>query len=151
MNARTSETTPARDEAEIRQLMEDWMSALSAKDLDRLMKHYAPEVRFFDAVPPFQHQGAAAYRGSWEACFPYLPPSIGAEMRGMKITVGGDTAFAHGFTRVTNRETGQAATCGWVRATVCFQRRDGTWKVVHEHVSVPFDPQTGKAALMHEL
>jgi ketosteroid isomerase-like protein len=27
--------------------------------------------------------------------------------------------------------------CRWVRATVCFRRVRGAWKVVHEHSSVP--------------
>jgi ketosteroid isomerase-like protein len=25
----------------------------------------------------------------------------------------------------------------WVRATLCFRKIDGVWKVVHEHTSVP--------------
>lgn len=26
----------------------------------------------------------------------------------------------------------------WVRATTCWRKVDGRWRVVHEHVSVPF-------------
>jgi ketosteroid isomerase-like protein len=35
----------------------------------------------------------------------------------------------------------------WWRSTVCYQRIEGRWMVTHEHNSVPFDPQTGKASL----
>src|SRR5688572_26252494 len=51
---------------EIQSLMDDWRNALVAKDLDRLIQHYDPAVRFFDAVPPYEHQGATAYRRTWE-------------------------------------------------------------------------------------
>jgi ketosteroid isomerase-like protein len=35
----------------------------------------------------------------------------------------------------------------WVRATTCYRKVDGAWKIVHEHQSVPFDPHTGAASL----
>jgi uncharacterized protein (TIGR02246 family) len=142
------EPSPTQDEVEIRQLMSDWRSALCAKDLDGMLRHYSPDVLFFDVVPPYQHKGAAAYRGSWEACFPYLPPSIGSEMQDLNITVNGDMALAHGLHRITDLATGAPATCNWVRATVVYRRTRGQWQVVHEHVSVPFDPMTSKAAFI---
>jgi ketosteroid isomerase-like protein len=42
-------------EAQIRQPIDEWRSALCARDLDRLMQHHAPDVLFTDAVPPYQH------------------------------------------------------------------------------------------------
>ena len=35
----------------------------------------------------------------------------------------------------------------WVRSTVCYRKIDGKWMVAHEHVSVPYDMETGKAAV----
>jgi uncharacterized protein (TIGR02246 family) len=139
------------DEAQIRHLIEDWRDALSARDLDRLMLHYASVVLFFDAVPPYQHRGAAAYRRTWEAMFAHLPPRIGVELRDLDIRVSGDLAAMHCLTRIINRETEEDATCGWVRVTVCYQRQRGSWSVIHEHVSVPFDPATSQAAFIREL
>ena len=136
------------DETQIRQLIDDWRSALCARDLDRLMAHYAPDVVFFDAVPPFQHRGADAYRRTWEAMFGFLPPRLTSEVRDVKITVSGDLAVMHCLQRLVNADTGEAATCGWVRVTVGYRRQQGSWRVIHEHVSVPFDPQTAQAVFM---
>ncbi len=143
-------TTDRPDEAQIRQLIDDWRIALCARDLDRLMQHYAPDVLFFDAVPPYQHRGADAYCRTWEAMLPYLPLRLGSEVRDLCITVGGDLAVMHGLHRLIDEETHEAATCGWVRVTVCYQRQQGTWRVIHEHVSVPFDPATSQAAFIRE-
>jgi ketosteroid isomerase-like protein len=35
----------------------------------------------------------------------------------------------------------------WVRSTMGLQRRDGVWVITHEHNSVPFDAESGKASL----
>lgn len=144
------ESNSAQDEVQIRQLLDEWRGALAARDLDRLTKHYAEDVLFFDAVPPYQHRGAEAYRRTWEVMFPHLPPRIESEIRDLSITVDGDVAFAHCLNRIVNSDTREAATCGWVRVTVCYQRRQGTWKVVHEHVSIPFDPMTSQATFIRE-
>jgi ketosteroid isomerase-like protein len=35
----------------------------------------------------------------------------------------------------------------WVRATECYRKINGHWLAVHDHISVPADMETGKAAL----
>ena len=143
--------TAESDEAQIHQLIDEWRRALCARDLDRMMLHYASDIRFFDAVPPFQHLGAEAYRKTWENMFPYLPPRLGMDIRDLSVQVSGDLAFMHCLNQLTNLDTHEPATCGWVRVTVCYQRQQGAWKVIHEHVSVPFDPMTSQAAFLREL
>jgi len=36
----------------------------------------------------------------------------------------------------------------WWRATVCYRKMDGEWKITHEHNSVSFDVKSGKASLI---
>jgi hypothetical protein len=35
----------------------------------------------------------------------------------------------------------------WVRMATCYCKIDGKWMVTHEHQSVPFDAESGKALL----
>lgn len=128
----------------IRQLMQQWCDALSKRDLNQLMAGYDKDVVLYDIGPTAQLIGAAAYQKNWENCFPFLPENIRFEISGLKISTSGDVAFAHCFNRMVNVATDQDATCGWVRVTVCFQRLNGEWKTVHEHVSLPLDPLSGK-------
>jgi ketosteroid isomerase-like protein len=60
--------------------------------------------------------------------------------------VDGDVAFCHFLYRVSGT-TANGKIGMWVRATVCLRRIDGRWLITHEHDSVPFEPETGKAAL----
>jgi len=43
--------------------------------------------------------------------------------------------------------TNGAAVDMWVRSTVCLRKSGGDWLIVHEHTSVPFDAESGRATL----
>ena len=47
-----TEKTKKKDEAQIRQLVDNWAKALRAKDVDGLMANYAPDMLLFDLAPP---------------------------------------------------------------------------------------------------
>lgn len=53
-----TESAQARGETRLQQLIADQMSAICAKDLDRLMSHYAVDVVVFDVKP----KGADAWQ-----------------------------------------------------------------------------------------
>jgi len=125
----------ATHEAEIRQVIDDWTQALHDKDIDRLWSHYAPDIISFDIAPPLQH--GRVLRKELEEWFDTWSGPIGCEIRNLKITVGGDVAFSHSLNRLHGIRTDGEKTDVWVRATLCFRKIDGAWKVVHEHTSVP--------------
>jgi hypothetical protein len=56
-------------------------------------------------------------------------------------------AFSRSLDHLTGTRTDGEKTDVWVRATVCFRKIDGQWKVTHEHISVPFDMETFKASV----
>ena len=146
----TTGSTHARDAAQLRQLIDDQMSAICARDLDRIMNPYAADVVVFDVKPPFQTKGADAWQRTWEACLPYFPASFQIEMRDLSLTVSGDLALAHWLFRLTGMEKDHPAMQTWMRSTAGYRRIRGRWQIVHEHASVPFDPQTAQAAFTLE-
>jgi ketosteroid isomerase-like protein len=146
----TPESGQARDEAQLRHLIADQMSAIGAKNLDRLMHHYAADVVVFDVKPPFQTTGAEAWRRTWEASLPYVPDAFQTEMRDLRLTVSGDVALAHGLFRFTGMDKDYPAMQTWIRISAGYRRIRDRWQIVHEHASVPFDPQTGHAAFTRD-
>ena len=138
----TTESSHASNEAELRRLIADQMSAISARDVDRIMSFYAAEVVVFDVKPPFQTVGSKAWRRTWEECLPYLPASFRTETRDLRLTVNGDLALAHWIWRFTDLPKNHPAAQTWMRNTAGYRKIRDRWQIVHEHGSVPFDPET---------
>ena len=133
------------DEIQIRDLIDDWADAVRAKDVDRIMSQYSPDVLAFDAISQLQFKGADAYRKHWEACLSMCSMPSCFEIHDLYITARDGLAFCHALNRCGGTgEDGQEKVC-WMRMTVCYGKIDGDWKVVHEHFSSPFDMQSGKA------
>jgi ketosteroid isomerase-like protein len=127
-----------RDEAQIRQLIEDWTASLQAKNLDALMSHYTPDVLLYDLAPPLANSGAHVLRkGLAEWLGTFVGP-VGFEVRNLSITIGGDVAFSTCLERISGRRTSGEQTDVWVRSTVGYRKIGGTWMITHEHTSVPF-------------
>jgi uncharacterized protein (TIGR02246 family) len=126
------------NETQIRQLIEDWAKAIRAKDTEALMSHYAPDILGFDLAPPLQYAGTDAYRKNAEQWFPTFRGPVGYEVHDLSIATGGNVAFGHSLNRIRGTRTNGEETDVWVRATVGFRKVHGQWRIVHEHVSVPF-------------
>lgn len=139
-----TETAHTDNEAQIRQLIGDQQRAICTKDVDRIMSRYAAEVIIFDVKPPFQTQGREAVRRVWEECLPYFPDSFEMETRDLTIAVNDNLATAHWLFRFTGEQDHPAMQM-WMRVTAVCQKNQGDWQILHEHISVPFDPETSQA------
>ncbi|MDO9596759.1 MAG: nuclear transport factor 2 family protein [Azoarcus sp.] len=138
-------STLARTETEIRSELEDWAGAVRAKDVDRIFAHYAPDIVAFDAIAQLQFKGADAYRKHWETCMTMCTGPMIFELHDLQITSGEELAFAHALNRCGGTGPDGKEMSGWMRMTAGYQKQHGRWRIVHEHFSAPFDPQSDKA------
>jgi ketosteroid isomerase-like protein len=134
------------DEAQIRELIDRWLESLRAKVLNGIMSCYAPDIVSFD-LPPLQYAGAVGYRKNWTEWFPTFQGPIGYQMHELTITTGDDAAFSHSLNGISGKRIDGPDSDTWGRATVCHRLIHGKWMVAHEHVSVPFYMDSGKAAV----
>lgn len=146
----TLTTNTAADEAEIRRMMQSWSDAIERKDVDALVVDYAPKALLFDAIPPYKTVGAQKIREVWSNCLPYFPEKFKSEHRDVQIHVNGDTAFACGLHHFIPEDPENPCGMTWMRITVGYRRIDGKWKVVHEHVSIPFNPMDNTAWMIKD-
>jgi ketosteroid isomerase-like protein len=129
-------------DALVRRRVADWARAISARDLDRVLEVYAPAVVSFDLDPPLCYAGTDTKRRAWEDFFAAHPGPLTYDVHDLDIELDRDLAFAHSLNRVSDSGGDM-----WVRWTACFQRIDGEWLIVHDHVSVPVHVPDGRAAL----
>jgi ketosteroid isomerase-like protein len=126
--------------------MEGRSEAIRTKDLDRLMSYYSDDIIYFDVVPPLQYVGSAALQDRFRHWFDSYQSGIGQDVGQLDVAVDGDVAFASMLIRTDGTLKNGNRLESWVRATSCFRRSGGTWLVTHEHVSVPIDPGSMRAA-----
>jgi uncharacterized protein (TIGR02246 family) len=142
-------SVPSSNEIEIRALYDRWAQAFEARDIDGIMSVYAPgdEVVAYDVVPPLQYKGKDAYRKDYLEFLGQYDGPIHVEYRDMRILSSGDVGLIRALERFTGKlKTGQPFDM-WLRATSGLRKIDGKWFIVHDHVSVPVDFETGKALL----
>ena len=143
----TTATSEAQDETQIRALIDGWAKAVRAKDVNGAIASLAPDILSFDVVNPLQRVGSDASGQRAKEWFSSFEGPIGYEIRNLSITASNDVAFSHGLSHVSATRVDGGQLDMWWRTTVCFRKVDGKWMVTHEHNSVPFDVQTGKASL----
>ena len=138
--------TNSAEEAAIRAEMESIIEAVRAKDVNAFLAHCSPEIVVYDLLPPLQHEGVEAVRKSWKSAFHDFVGRADYEVRDLDITVNDDVAFCHSLNRFGGATRDGKLVNNWLRTTIGFRKIDGLWKILHQHVSVPIDMQTGMAA-----
>ena len=142
---------PARADtgADIRALEERFVAAFKAKDLDAIMKAYAPgqTVVVFDVIPPRQYVGAAAYRKDWQAFLESFAGPITVELTDLDVGADRNLAYSHSIQRVAGTDKQGKKLDLTVRVTDVYKKVRGRWLIIHEHISVPVDLETDKPDL----
>jgi uncharacterized protein (TIGR02246 family) len=136
----------AADAAAIRASIECFVTAIRSKDVDGVMSIFAPDVISFDLSPPLQHGGGEIFKEHWRALFAAYGGGIDFEVRDLQVVVANNVAFTHSLNRTSGTLKSGQASERWLRWTACFQKRSSAWLIVHEHVSVPVDLKSGRAA-----
>lgn len=139
--------TKANDEGQVRQQVDGFVEAFRTRNINLMMSLYAPGFVAFDIVPPLQEVGTDRYRKVWEQVFTFFQGPILFETRDLSITAGSDVAFSRQLLRLQATMMNGQQVDRWERLTLCFQKIDDKWLIVHEHVSVPADLMSGKAVL----
>lgn len=136
MSTVTLQAPASTDEAEILALLSSLHKAHHNKDAAAIASPFAPHAAIFDLEPPLSHDGISVERkerwlATWET-------PIEIEPRDLKIAVNGDLAIGWGYLKMTGTKLGGPRVSFWMRWTICLERENGRWRIVHEHTSVPF-------------
>jgi ketosteroid isomerase-like protein len=150
----TAQATPS-DDAQIRALESRFAASFNAKDVNSIMKAYVPDNRLvvFDVVPPRQYVGAEAYRKDWEGFLSGLKGPVKFDITDLYVLTDGPLGYSHSIQHVQGTDAKDQPIDLTVRVTDVYRKIKGSWLIVHEHVSVPVDLNTGKPdlSLSHPL
>lgn len=125
------------DEKAIRDLMAGMTQALRDRDAEALRALYADDAVTYDLAPPLQTRAADTYIDGVRKWFNDWRTPIELETRDVKLHVGDDVAFSTGLSHMRGTKVDGEVDI-WSRATFGYRKIGGSWKIVHEHSSVPF-------------
>jgi ketosteroid isomerase-like protein len=134
-------------QSEIKALLDSQSEAIRTKEIDRLMSFYSPDIIYFDVVPPLQYAGSAALRGRFLEWFDGFKGPMNMEIRDLNILAGEDFAVAYRLSRARGTLKSGQEVGRWLRATSCCQWSNHKWLITHEHISMPVDLMSGRAAM----
>jgi uncharacterized protein (TIGR02246 family) len=124
-----------KDEAAIRDLIEQWAKAVRNKNIDRILANHSPDILMFDVPPPIQSKGIDAYRKTWDLFFDWSRDDPAFDIQEMNITAGNDVAFVTVLMRCAGKTENESGLD--FRLTVGLRKIDDQWIVMHEHHSIP--------------
>lgn len=140
----------SNDEKAIRALNQRFTAAVKAKDVNMIMSVYIPDESLFvfDAIPPRQYVGAKAYRKDFEEFLGMFPGPIEYSFSDLSITAASTLGYSHRIDYWTLTDKAGKRVPLVFRVTDVYRKINGKWLIVHEHVSFPVDPATGKADML---
>jgi uncharacterized protein (TIGR02246 family) len=125
------------DEVAIRNLVENWASAVRRKDMSAILVNHSPNVLMFDVPPPFESKGLEAYKKTWDLFFSWAHDPVVYDIREMSVTAGDDVAFVTALMHCAGTEANGEDIELDFRLTIGLRKMDDQWMVMHEHHSIP--------------
>lgn len=110
--------------------------AHASRDADGIVDCYADDVLVYGLAPPLSERGqnrrdVADWLATWST-------PIVMDAAGVEVTVSSDVAWTTALNRMRGMKTDGTKIDIWFRSTLCFAKRQGNWKIVHDHSSTPF-------------
>jgi uncharacterized protein (TIGR02246 family) len=133
----TASYNSTKDEAAIRDLVEDWARAVRANNLQGILANHSPDILMFDVPPPIQTKGIEGYKKTWNRFFSWSQGSGVFDVIEMNITAGNEVAFVTALMRCAGTEANGDKTELEFRLTIGLRKIGGQWMVIHEHHSLP--------------
>ena len=133
--------------AELRDFIADRVRAVAEQNAQVLVDTHDSDVTSYPVLPPARTRGTSAVEEAMTAWVSSYSVGPGYEVHELEVDADGTFGYCAFRYHVTGTLDGGDEVDMWVRSTLVCRRQDGRWKIVHQHESVPFDPQTGQGIL----
>lgn len=123
---------PEAPAEEIRSIHQEWFDDTAADDLDGMMKHIDPDIVSYEHGGPLQYVGIDEVRAVCARGLESATSPIKFDIPDLTIRGSGEIAVSWGLDHIV-----ADGVESYTRGTRIFQRRDGDWYMIHQHLSSP--------------
>ena len=134
---------------ELQPLFDTYKNSAHEKDLEKFLSIFDEKVQVFDMWGRWSYEGIGAWREMAAGWFGSLGQDrVLVEFEDAEAVVSGDMGFARAsVTYSAMNAEGQKLRSLQNRLTWVVRKKDGAWKIIHEHSSAPIDHPSLKAIL----
>ncbi|MDO9413545.1 MAG: nuclear transport factor 2 family protein [Pseudolabrys sp.] len=126
------------DKDDILKLLRDQEAAVARGDAAGVVAPMDDDYVLFDLPPPLVHRGDAAQgEAALNDWFASWKDGVTVALRDPQVTVSGNLAAVYGLSRMRGTKKDGGSVDNWSRRTVVLAKRDGAWRMIHEHNSFP--------------
>src|SRR6516165_543998 len=131
---------------EITDLEHKCMTATSTDQMAALGCFDEADIVVYDFSAPLEYSGAKAVRGDFDNFFNNAK-NVKGEFVELQVVTDGKLGVARSIQHFTWTSKDGKPMEATLRVTDVLHKVGGKWKVFHSHVSVPVNPDTGKAEM----
>jgi ketosteroid isomerase-like protein len=131
---------------EITDLEHKCIAATSTDQAAKLGCFDEADIVLYDFIPPLEYSGAKAVRGDLDNFFNNAQ-NVKGEFVELQVVTDGKLGVARSIQHFTWTSKDGKPMEATLRVTDVLHKTGGKWKVFHTHVSVPVNPDTGKAEM----
>ncbi|NHB58645.1 nuclear transport factor 2 family protein [Acinetobacter shaoyimingii] len=133
---------------EVLQQIQLWDNAIISTKINELLNQCSKDISMFDVS--CQLNGIDEYKNEWQKFSPYFSEGMKISRRNVKLYASEELAILHCHSKVENVAMKDKGMMPWCRTTLCLQKQNNQWRVVHQHISMPIDMLTGKAVFLKD-
>jgi uncharacterized protein (TIGR02246 family) len=136
------------DEYQITKLIDTYGQGFIDKDVDKILSVYSDDAVAFYEAGQLQVKGRKELEKFWEDCIDQSGTNDFAPHE-LSLRIDQNLAVAHYLSHVLCLTKSGERIDHWSRCTLSFVKEDDAWVVIHEHTSVPFEPNFTPSAVTH--
>ena len=139
-------TFAASSQKEITELEHKGIAATSTDQAASLGCFDENDIVLYDFIPPLEYKGDKAVRGDLDNFFNNAK-NVKGEFVELQVVSDGKLGVARSIQHFTWTSKDGKPMEATLRVTDVLHKTPSGWKIFHTHVSVPVNPETGKAEM----
>lgn len=132
----------------VQDVLTNYRKAVHEKDVDKFLLGYAEDVHIFDCWGKWEYTGTAAWKQVVAEWFSGLEEELllRVEFHDDIVKESGDLTYVHCAVSYTAVDlSGKELRSMKNRFTFVLEKIQGSWKIIHEHSSLPINPENDQA------
>lgn len=134
---------------DVQDVFKNYEEAVSEKNVEKFLLGYAPDVHLFDCWGKWEHQGIEQWEAAvteWFSGVEKEGVELRAELVEEVVKENEGLAHVHGAIRYAGLDdAGNELRSITNRFSFFLEKTDGSWRITHEHSSLPISNEDGKA------